>query len=475
MKKKKYLRIGIIVGAIIIVVVSIIVVNGIRANNAAQSEYQTEAASIGDISIMVSATGAVRANQSANLIWQTSGKVSDIHVAKGQLVEEDAILAELASTSVSQNIILARVDLITAEEALDKAINNSEARANAHLVLIQAEQALDDAEDESASKLFQRASQETIDIAKANLINANDALDKAEDLYERTRGSGEDSVVYAAGLSQYAKARQDQQSAEYNLRFVQDLPDPLTVEEVNAKLEQAKALYLTAKQDWEKVKDGPNEEDVLAAQARVDSAQAALDMANLSAPFDGTVTDIENKVGDLVSTGSKGFQLDDLSHLLVDVEVSEVDINQVSIDQVVEITFDAIQDQIFDGVVTDISMFGANTTGSVNFIVTAEIDDPTVLIRPGMTAAVNIEVEQLQGVLLVPSRAVRTLNDNRVVYVMKGTSPMPVEITLGASANAYSQIVSGDISEGDMIVLNPPATLQGFGPPSSGMGGGGMQ
>ena len=472
MKKKKNLRIWIIVGVVVIIVAAIVIINGIRSSQAAQAEYQTEAASIGDISIMVSATGSVRANQTANLIWQTSGKVSDIYVEKGQLVEEDAVLAELASTSLSQSIILAQVDLINAKEALDDVINNSESRANAHLTLIQAEQALEDAQDDAESKLYQRASQETIDIARANLITANEALDAAEDQFNTVKGAGDDSVIYAAGLSQYAQARQEQQRAEYNLRYVQDLPDALAVEEVNAKLELAKAQYLTAKEEWEKVKDGPNEDDVLAAQARVDSAQAALDMAQLTAPFDGTITDIEDKVGDLVTAGNRGFQLDDLSHLMVDVDVSEVDVNQISLGQAAEVSFDAIQGKTYSGTVTDISMYGTNTSGSVDFTVTVEISDPTVEVRPGMTAAVDIEVEQLQGVLLVPSRAVRTLNDERVVYVMKGSIPMPVQIELGASANSYSQIVSGDINEGDLIIINPPTMLQGFGP---GMGGGGME
>jgi HlyD family secretion protein len=472
MKKKKNLRSWIIIGVVVVIVAAIVIINGIRSSQAAQTEYQTEAASIGDISIMVSATGSVRANQTANLIWETSGKVSDIYVEKGQVVEEDVVLAELASTSLSQSIIMAQVDLINAKEGLDNVINNSESRANAHLVLIQAEQALEDAEDDAESKLFQRASKETIDIARANLINANEALDQAEDLFERTKGAGDDSVIYAAGLSQYAQARQEQQRAEYNLRYVQDLPDALAVEEVNAKLELAKAQYLTAKEDWEKVKDGPNEDDVLAAQARVDSAQAALDMAKLSAPFDGTITDIEDKVGDLVTAGNRGFQLDDLSHLMVDVAVSEVDVNKISLGQSAEVTFDAIQGKTYSGTVSDIAMFGTNTNGSVDFTVTIEINDAGVEVRPGMTAAVDIEVEQMQGVLQVPSRSVRTLNNERVVYVMKGSIPMPVKIELGASANSYSQIVSGDIKEGDMIVLNPPAIMQGFGP---GMGGGGGQ
>ena len=86
-----------------------------------------------------------------------------------------------------------------------------------------------------------------------------------------------------------------------------------------------------------------------------------------------------------------------------------------------------------------------------------------------MTAAVNVTVSQLDDVLLVPSRAVRTVDNKRVVYVLKNNIPMPVEITLGASANNYSQITSGDLKVGDRIILNPPANMPQMGP------GGGMR
>jgi HlyD family secretion protein len=471
LNKKTILIVG-IAAAVLIILFVVVPLLSKNKSGAESSIYQTEPAGYGDISVAIGATGTVRANQTASLVWQTSGKVETIYVNKGQVVEEDTVLADLASTSLAQNIILAQVDLFNAEEALDKAINNSEERANAHLALIQAEQALEDAEDAAQSKLFQRASQETIDIARANLINANEALDEAENIFERTKGSGEESVVYAAGLSQYAKARQEQTRAVYNLRYVQDLPDALAVQEVNAKLDQAKAKYLTAKEAWEKVKDGPNDNDVLAAQAKVDSAQAALDFA-LKAPFAGTVTLIENKSGDLVSAGNKAFQLDDLSHMLVDVDVSEVDINQVNLGQPVLMTFDAIPDQEFQGVVSDIALFGTNTSGSVYFSVTVEVQEATPEIKPGMTAAVNIVVNEMENVLLVPSRAVRTANGNRIVYVLNGGNPIPVEITLGSSANNYSQILSGEVKEGDAIILNPPATMPNMNPgapnPSRGM------
>jgi len=436
-----------------------------------QSSYQTEPAKKGSVSVAVGGTGTVRANQTTTMVWQTSGKVSNVRVKKGQLVAADAVLAELAGSSLPQNVLQAQVDLVNAKDALDKAINNNQARADANLALVQAQQDLNDAEKEAQSKLYQRASQETIDISRANLINANAALGRAEDAYNITKNAGQDTEIYAAGLTQLAEARQLQQQAVYNLRYVEGLPDPLQVEESNIQVDQAKAKLLTAKQNWEKVKDGPDADEVLAAQTKLDIAQATLDLARLTAPFAGTITQVDSHVGDLVNNGLMAVKIDDLSRLLVDVEISEVDIRQVQIGQPVSLTFDALPGQEFRGTVVDIAAFGSSTSGTVNFPVTVEIQNLSTEIKPGMTAAVSVTVNQLDDVLLVPSRAVRTVDGKRVVYVLQDNMPVAVEITLGASANNYSQIIRGDLQEGSLVVLNPPASGVQIGP-GGGSGGG---
>lgn len=470
MKKKGLIIIGVV---LVLLIAAFLIIPRLLLNQAqTQQQYQTEPAKLGNMTVYVGATGNVRSNQSATITWQTSGKVGMVNVEKGQLVETDAVLAELDPASLSQTLIQAEAELISARNALEKVLDNSEARANAHLALIQAQQALEDAEDESQSKLYQRASQETIDIARANLITANEALDAAEDKFNQFSGLGDKSPVYAAALSEYARARQVQANAEYNLRYVQDLPDPLAVEEANAKLEQAKAQLLAAKTEWERIKDGPDPDDITAAQVRVTAAEAALDMVRVKAPFSGTITQVQAQTGDLVTPGQVAFQIDDLSRLLLDIEVSEVDINRVAVGQPVDLTFDANAGVDYTGIVTDIASNGNAVSGAVNFTVTVEVDNAEDGIRPGMTAAANIAISQLDSVLLVPSRAVKTLNNQRVVYVLRNNLPMPVEISLGSSANNYSQIISGDIKAGDLVVLNPPSMNLG-GVMFGGTGGGG--
>jgi HlyD family secretion protein len=204
----------------------------------------------------------------------------------------------------------------------------------------------------------------------------------------------------------------------------------------------------------------------------VNAAQAALRAAQITVPFNGMVTEVNAMVGDQVSPGVRAFRVDDLSAMLVDVQVSEVDINSVQIGQPVTVTFDAISGTEYHGKVVEVAQAGDVVQGSVTFTVTVQLTDGDVQVKPGMTAAVTITVKQLENVLLVPNRAVRVVNNQRVVYVLLNGQVKEVQITLGASSDTVSEVVSGDLKVGDAIILNPPSTL--FNQPGGGgpFGGG---
>jgi multidrug efflux pump subunit AcrA (membrane-fusion protein) len=87
-----------------------------------------------------------------------------------------------------------------------------------------------------------------------------------------------------------------------------------------------------------------------------------------------------------------------------------------------------------------------------------------------MTVAVNIVTKQIKDQLLVPNRAVRSANGQRVVYILKNGQIQPVNVSLGASSDSQSVVTGGQLKEGDLIVLNPPAT---FGPGGPVIRGGG--
>jgi HlyD family secretion protein len=99
--------------------------------------------------------------------------------------------------------------------------------------------------------------------------------------------------------------------------------------------------------------------------------------------------------------------------------------------------------------------------GVVSFTVTVELTDADELVKPGMTAAVNVVIEEQKDVLLIPNRAVRLVDGERVVYVLVDGQPVQVKIKLGTSSDTMSVLVGGDIKEGDQIILNPPSNNGG--------------
>jgi HlyD family secretion protein len=95
----------------------------------------------------------------------------------------------------------------------------------------------------------------------------------------------------------------------------------------------------------------------------------------------------------------------------------------------------------------------------VNFKVTLQIMNPDASVLPGMTAAVNIMVTQINDVLTVPNRAVRTSNGQTVIYLLRSGQVVMVPIELGAASDSDSQVLSGNVKEGDQLIINPPSSL----------------
>ena len=265
-------------------------------------------------------------------------------------------------------------------------------------------------------------------------------------------------LVQAQRAADLEAARAQLLQAQRDYERVKDGADPADIALLEAQLADAQREY-------ERVKDGPPPEDIEAARARVAAAQATLNQALLTAPFDGTVTDVISKAGDQVTASTPGFRIDDLSHLLIDVQVSEVDVNKIRTGQDVTLVFDAIPGKEYQGVVTAVDPVGTSNQGIVDFTVTVELIEADDQVKTGMTAAVNIVVNVLDDVLLVPNRAVRILEGERVVYVLRNGAFEPVEITLGSSSESVSEVLTGDLQVGDSIILNPPAVFDQNGPP----------
>lgn len=441
-----------------------------RTQAADGTTYQTEAVRRGTLTASVGATGTVRAGQSALLTWQTGGRVESVQVVIGQAVSQDEILASLAQTSLSQGIILAEADLVNAQKNLDDLLDSTLAQAQAEQNLANALQALDDAQKNVNKISYDRASDDLIEKTEAELDLAKLQVSRAEDAYKMMQNRPDGDSLKAQALLNLSNARLNRDNLIAKLNWYKGSYSELDAQKYRAALAVAEAQVADARREIERLKDGPNPDDIAAAKARVAAAQATLDQAKILAPFDGVVTAVEPQPGDLVTTGKTAFRVDDLSHLLVDVQISEVDINSVEVGQPVTLAFDAVQGKSYNGEIVKASGVGDAASGAVNFTVTVELTDADEQVKPGMTAAVTIRVKEVKDALLVPNRAVRVVNGQRVVYILKDGLLTPVTVRLGATSDSMSEVVGGDLQAGDTIVLNPPSNA--FGPGGGGPGGG---
>jgi HlyD family secretion protein len=305
-----------------------------------------------------------------------------------------------------------------------------------------------------------------IDVAEATVLLAKIQLDKAQKDFKPWEKKPADNPIRASLYNKLVAAQKNYDSAVRRLNNLKGQGVNADERELaQADLDLAQANLAEAVRKLEELKAGPQAGDIQVLEARIQAAEATLRTRQLRALFTATVTDILVMPGDQVSPGKAAFRLDDLSRLVVDVLISEVDINRIQVGQEVVLTFDAILGKEYSGQVTEVSRVGASTQGLVEFKVSVQLIDPDETVRPGMTAAVNIVINELDDVLLVPNRAVRVLEGKRVVYLLVDSELEPVEITLGASSETFSEVTDGELKPGDIIVLNPPTEFESDGPP----------
>ena len=423
---RKYRNLLIILLIAVIAASAFIFVRGSNADPA--SQFQTAPAERGTLTATIGATGTVRAKQTAVLIWQAAGTVDTVNVKVGDNIPEDFVMAFLEKTSLPQSVIMAEADLTDAQKTLDDLLTSDTARAEAVIAL----------------------------------RDAQEAYVKADNYLHYLQNSRR--IPQTSVRTYLIRTRRGFEYRTKTKTFKGPAPEDWIIEAGN-DLALKKAELDEAQRTYDRLTSG-NTTEIEAAQARVEAAQATINLARVISPFAGTVTESYTLSGDQIAAGDTAFRLDNLSSLLVDVKVSEVDINNVSIGQPVTLTFDAILGKEYHGEVVDATQAGTVEEGVVNFTVTVELTDADSLVKPGMTAAVNITVKEMLDALLIPNRAVRLVDGSRVVYLLVDGQPVKTEISLGSSSDTMSVLASGEVTEGDLIILNPPS--EGGGGPFGG-------
>jgi HlyD family secretion protein len=476
----------------------------------------------GTLVATVNAAGNITAHRQVALNFGQSGTVQKVNVSVGDRVTAGQVLAEMNTADLQLQLEDAKVNLRTAQAKLAQTKNPTTAQdiANARAQLdaakanynklasgpsqaeltaaqgaVTSAQAAHDAALKAAGAPSSQLAQ-----AQATLEKAAAALQSAQTAYDRVAwrpdvGRTQQAVTLANATADYNSAK-----AAYDALLATSGADQNTkVQQAKSQLEQAQANLanlqnqvtqddLTASQaqvtqaqnNLDKLLAGPDANALDIAQNTVDQADIAvrqaqlkLDQSRIVAPFDGVVTAVNITIGQNAPTsGTTGaIQLADLDHLEIVVNTSEVDISRLKEGQTAQITLDAVPNVTLNGKVSQIAPAGVQSQGVVNYPVTIALDNPPKSVKTGMTANVNIIVEERDNVLTVPNRALKTQNRQYFATVLFEGAQMQVPVTVGMSSDTATEIVSG-LKEGDTVVLSSTTTTQsrtgggpgGFGP-----------
>lgn len=489
---------------------------------------RTATVEAGAIEVWVTGTGEITPAAQTALAFNVPGNMGTVHAAVGDQVQAGDVLLELDPVSLDASLFSAQAELIAARQQLDALYEPRSALelAQARLAVTQAEQSLEEAQRRArnvktpsitASEEQVSDAQLVYDTAEANLQlatvspqatalhaaenNLNLALGQLQEAQARyddcvkiscaerifieaqltaARNSHQSALdAYLTAKLQYDTALANEQAAlddaaealeraNNNLVAVQDGPKALDVALAEGELAVAEAELAGAHERLAELQANPDPDDVAAAEARVQAAQAQVDQVRLVAPFDGTVMAVHYQTGDTIAPGQVAIVLADLIRLHVDTTVDELDIAMVEIGQPVEMTLDALPGVGLVGQVTRIDLAPTSGASTAEYPVRVELDPTGVPVRVGMTAALSVLVAHKESALLAPNWALRFDPDTGEVFVTvrRGGSLARVPITLGLRNETESEAVSG-LEAGDVVVVEvtpePPSGPGFFG------------
>ena len=203
---------------------------------------------------------------------------------------------------------------------------------------------------------------------------------------------------------------------------------------------------------------------IMQAQANFATASANMGYTKIVSPVKGTVISKEVEVGQTVAASFQTPTLftvaEDLTKMRIETSVSEADIGKVKEGQEVEYTLDGYPDSVFKGVVTQVRLSPTTESNVVTYTVVIEVENEEGKLLPGMTANVSIITGKKENILTVPNVALKfTVAGNKQKYDKKGIwidkkgKPVRINIETGVSDDSYSEIISDEIKEGDVVYV----------------------
>jgi HlyD family secretion protein len=420
-------------------------------------EPPTVSPEVGDVILSVTAPGRLIDDGEVTLLAKVSGQVEEVAVRPGDLVKTGQVLARLGERRRFEAALAdARIRLIEAQIALETH-KSGLPLAEARLALTEAQKAYDKAATQRESKQYARSSQETIDIARANLVIAEDHVSRIEKLYDTVDDREESDPVRAEAFSQLAAAKQKYHTALANLNYLLGKPNQQEIDEADAQLELTRAQLEKAQREVDSLLgDGSPalalaEASLAKAEMELQDAQFALDSLVIEAPFDGVVTEVNILAGQGIADGAPLLVITDPKQLLAEVTIVEEDFPLVEAGQIAQLFFDAIPDAEVSGKVSQIVPKRSQDDRAL-YTVYIALDHQPEKLASGMTVDASIVIHGKEEVLRLPRAVVRARSDgSALIEVWENGQAQQREIWVGLRGDSYVEIISG-LEEGQRVV-----------------------
>ena len=280
-----------------------------------------------------------------------------------------------------------------------------------------------------------------------------------------------DPALFEAQVNQ---ARANLFSAKANLEKAEaTLVDAKRTMERNKELLSknliAQSDFDTAETNYETAKAS-----VSAVKAQVVQTEAALSLAETNlyytkivSPVEGIVVSRNVDVGQTVAASFQTPTLfsiaQDLTKMQIDGNVDESDIGNIKVGQDVEFIVDAYPDITFKGKVWQVRNAPITVQNVVTYDVVIQVANPELKLKPGMTANVSIITAIKKDVLKIPNAALRfSLSEKGVqtpekkgpgIWILEKEQPMRIPVSTGISDGNYTELVSGEIREGQEVII----------------------
>ena len=512
-KKRKWLK-----RAIALVVLAAVILVLLRACSGGGTAltsgvYLPTPASVQDLVVSVSGTGAIEPIHSYKVTTLVKGEVLEAPFEEGQTVHKGDLLFRIDATDVETSIQQAQLSLESAQLSYQQLLNNQEdshknatVKATATGVItelyvdegdmVSAGAPIADILDRDNMKLkvpfhaadaagfyVGQSASVTVDGTLETLPGTIDAIAATDSvgpggtlvreitilvrnpgaLTDTSMGTASIGAASSASSGTFAYGEQKQVIAKASGELIS-----LTVKEGDRVME-------------DQVIGGFDETDmdtqlesaalqIRNAELTLKNAQDRLEDYSITSTIDGTVIEKNYDVGDTLDTSTASATgiaypavIYDMSALTFDISVNELDINKIQVGQQVEITADAVEGQTFTGVVDKVNINGTTTSGSTNYPVTVLVDGTPEALKPGMNVSAKIIVEDAGSVLCVPVEAVSRGADGTSLVKVAGEGALDEkgnladpsrledrEVTLGRSDESYIEILSG-LEEGEVV------------------------